>query len=413
MKFCHHQLDNGLDIVAEVNEQARSQALAFFVRTGSRDESDNNSGVSHFLEHMMFKGTAERSAEEVNRELDAIGSQSNAYTSEEQTVYYTAILPEYQDRGVDLISDMMRPALRTEDFETEKQVIVEEICMYDDQPPYGAHERCMQAFFGEHPLGRSVLGTVESVTALTPESMRAYFDLRYSPGNMVLVAAGKVDFDRLVEHAKTHCDAWQAVETSRNAPSTLGQSGVHLRVKESAIQQYAVQLSAAPPVEDESRFAARILATILGDESGSRLYWKLIESGRAEYAAMGAYEYAGAGVFLTYLGCAPDDAEENLACIREVFHEVHQEGITEDELLLAKSKITSSIVLGSERPSGRLFSVGNNWIQHGNHRTVQEAVDFYQAVTPSDIADLLAKYDLLASTTYLAGPLTEWEGATA
>jgi len=167
LEFRKHTLDNGLEIVAECSPKAYSQALAFFVNTGSRDESDEVAGVSHFLEHMMFKGTPNRTAADVNRELDEIGSQSNAFTSEEQTVYYAAVLPDYQEEAIDLLADMMRPSLRQDDFDTEKQVIIEEIAKYDDQPPFGAHEKCMALFFGNHRLGNSVLGTSDRMSTLT------------------------------------------------------------------------------------------------------------------------------------------------------------------------------------------------------------------------------------------------------
>src|SRR6476646_10151092 len=147
MPFRQHTLDNGLEIVAETSPDAYSSAYAFFVRTGARDETADVSGVSHFLEHMVFKGSANRSAAEVNRDLDDLSASSNAFTSEEQTVYYATTLPDDQEPILELLADMMRPALRQEDFDTEKQVILEEIAKYDDQPPYGAHETCMAAFF--------------------------------------------------------------------------------------------------------------------------------------------------------------------------------------------------------------------------------------------------------------------------
>ena len=155
--------------------------------------------MSHFLEHMMFKGTPTRSADDVNREFDEMGAHYNAFTNEENTVYYAAVLPEYQDRAVELLADILRPSLREEDFDTEKQVILEEIQMYEDQPPFGADEKCRAAFFGSHPLGRSVLGTAQSVADLPVAAMREYFDTRYSPGNIVLAAAGRIDFDALVD----------------------------------------------------------------------------------------------------------------------------------------------------------------------------------------------------------------------
>ena len=178
MEYRQHRLKNGLNILAECNPQAYTSAFGFFVRTGARDETSEISGVSHFLEHMVFKGTPNRSAAQVNLELDEMGSSSNARTGEESTIYHAAVLPEFQGQVVELLSDIMRPSLRIDDFETEKQVIIEEIKMYDDQPPYGGYERMMSEFFGKHPLGQSVLGTVDSVSGLTPESMMSYFKER-------------------------------------------------------------------------------------------------------------------------------------------------------------------------------------------------------------------------------------------
>ena len=174
MRFLHERLDNGLEIIAEATDGALSTSIGFFVRTGARDESDDLWGASHFLEHMVFKGTADLSADEINRRFDWMGASANAFTSEEDTVYHAAVLPSQQHEAVDLLARMMRPALREEDFSTEKLVILEEIRMYDDQPPFGADDRCRAAFFDGHPLARSVLGTVESIQALPVEAMRDY-----------------------------------------------------------------------------------------------------------------------------------------------------------------------------------------------------------------------------------------------
>src|SRR5215212_9620600 len=190
MEFRKHRLDNGLEIVAETNPDAYSMSVAFIVRTGSRDESDEVAGVSHFLEHMCFKGTPRRSADDVNREFDEIGAHYNAFTSEECTAYYASVLPEYQEPSVDILADILRPSLRPDDFNMEKKVILEEIQMYLDQPPFGMDDRIKQLHMGRHPLAKSVLGTSQSVGDLTAEQMRNYFDSRYSADNVFVVAAG-------------------------------------------------------------------------------------------------------------------------------------------------------------------------------------------------------------------------------
>jgi predicted Zn-dependent peptidase len=407
MLFRQHTLDNGLEIVAETSPDAYSAAYGFFVRTGARDETDEISGVSHFLEHMVFKGSANRTAAEVNRDLDDLSAGSNAYTSEEQTVYYATILPEDQEEMVELLADMMRPALRKDDFDTEKQVILEEIAKYDDQPPYGAHEKCMAAFFDNHPLGKSILGTPASVGSLARDQMLAYFEQRYSPKNMVLVAAGNVDFDSLVLQAQNYCGRWAMFEAPRAAPAAQPRHEFKVIHKPLAVQQYVVQLAAGPAATDPDRYAARLLTTVIGDDSGSRLFWELVDTGQAESASIGTQEYQGAGVYLTWLSCLPDLAAENLQRIAEIVQEAEADGITEEELEQAKNKVCAQIVLHSERPTNRLFSVGNSWIQRRQYKTVREAVDAYRAVTLTDIARVLQQYPLSRTATVAVGPLTE------
>lgn len=406
MKFRHHQLSNGLTIIAECNDAAYSTSLAFFVRTGSRDETPEISGVSHFLEHMVFKGTPRRSAADVNRELDELGSQSNAFTSEEQTVYYATVLPEYQDQIVDLLADIMRPSLREDDFEMEKQVIIEEIYKYDDQPPFGAHEKCMEAWFGDHTLAYNVLGNVDSVGGLTPQAMRGYFEKRYSPGNITLTACGNVDFDQLVASAEQHCGNWQPFTTARATPPVDGNAGRKHIAKESTHQQYAVQISSGPSATDPLRFAARLLAYALGDDSGSRMYWNLVDPGLAEYAGASSYEFDGTGILMSYLCCAPDDAEANLERMDLIQKEADESAITQSELDLVKSKVCSQIVRRSERPSSRLFAVGNNWLQRQNYTSVKEAIEAYQAVTLADIHQVLEAHPLSRTMTVSVGPST-------
>lgn len=404
MKFRTHTLDNGLQIVAECNEHAYSSSFAYFVRTGSRDEIPELAGVSHFLEHMVFKGTPRRSAADVNRELDELGSHSNAFTSEEQTVYYATVLPEYQDDVVDLLSDIMRPSLRLDDFESEKKVIIEEILKYEDQPPFGAAEKCMAAYFDTHPLANNVLGTVDSVGAMTPEGMRGYFQARYSPGNITLAACGNVDFDAFVAAATKHCGKWEPFSTDRNTERSVAQLGEQRIEKASAAQEYTMQISAAPSATDQQRFAARLLAYTLGDDGGSRLYWGLVDPGLAEYAGASPYEFDGDGIMMTYLCCGPEEAEANIDRIREIQAELDANGITEDELDLAKSKVCSQLVRRSERPSNRLFSVGNNWLLRKEHKTIKESIEAYQAVTLQDVQAVLEAYPLSKTMTVSVGP---------
>ena len=405
MTFCHHVLENGLEIVAELRPQAYSCAIAFFVRAGARDETPEVSGVSHFLEHMVFKGSTRRSAEQVNRELDELSVGSNAFTSEEQTVYFATTLPEDQGALVELLADMLRPALRPDDFETEKQVILEEIAKYDDQPPYGAHEKCLAAFFGEHPLGHSILGTTASISALSRQQMLDYFEQRYSPSNIVLAAAGRVDFEELVAQAAKYCGPWPRREAPRRYPQARPQAGFQVLHKPQAVQEYVVQLAPGPSARDDDRYPARLLAAIVGDDMGSRMFWELVDTGRAETATLGTQEFEDAGAFCTWMACLPDLAADNLKRIREILQQVRSEGVTEEELARAKSKVCAHLVLHAERSANRLFAVGSSWLIRRDYRTVREAVQRYQTVTLEDIQRVLARFDLVHAATVAVGPL--------
>ena len=405
VEFRRNQLDNGLEIVAEVNDEARSCSLGFFVRTGARDETDDVAGVSHFLEHMMFKGTPTRTAAQVNLEFDVLGADYNAFTSEEQTVYHASVLPEYQRRTTELLADMLRPSLRTEDFDTEKKVIIEEIRMYLDQPPFGADDLVRALHYGKHPLGRSVLGTVESIEALPVEKMRAYFERRYSPTNIVIAAAGKVDFDALVEDVQRYCHEWKRIDTDRDIARAVGERKFEVLHKPQSTQEYVIQVADAPASNDPDRYAAKLLAVILGDDSGSRFFWDLVDPGLAESASFSHHDGQGSGAFISYLACDPDLAADNLARLAKIYADVEAGGVTETELSQAKSKVNSRLVLSGERSRGRMFNVGGNWMQRREYRTIQDDMEAVDKLTVDDLAAVVRKWPITNNTTVVVGPL--------
>jgi predicted Zn-dependent peptidase len=224
LTFQHKQLPNGLDIVAEVNPDSHSFAAGLFVKTGSRDELPKLNGVSHFLEHMMFKGSEKYTWEDVNRIFDEIGARYNAFTSQEMTAYYANVLPEFTEQAVEHLSHLLRPAIRTSDFETEKKVILEEIAMYLDDPGHRLYEKLMEEHFKQHPLAMSVLGTADSITRLQRDEMANYFTSRYGPGNMVLSVTGQLDFDTIVKLAEKYMGHWPHVDAPRDQPLPLYQS---------------------------------------------------------------------------------------------------------------------------------------------------------------------------------------------
>ncbi len=407
MKFRQATLDNGLEIVAECNDAAHSLGVGFFVRTGARDETDDVAGVSHFLEHMVFKGTPRRSAEDVNREFDEIGAHYNAFTSEENTVYYASVLPEYQEASIDILADVLRPSLRDDDFNMEKKVIIEEIQMYADQPPFLMDDYIKELHFGRHPMARSVLGTVDSIDALRVDQMRSYFEARYAPGNVFVAAAGRVDFDALVKQVAERCSSWTPQEAPREKPPSRSTPAFKCVQKASSTQQYILQLADGPSSEDEDRYAAKLMAAMVGDDSGSRLYWELVDPGLAESASLGHYEYQGLGMLYTWVSCAPEDAADIFARLRGVQQLAESAGFTADELRRASSKLKARIVLGSERPRNRLFNVGGNWLQRREYRSVADDLAIVDAITLDDIHAVLAKYPLSRASTVTIGPLEE------
>jgi predicted Zn-dependent peptidase len=406
MTFRHERLDNGLEVIAETGPAALSTSVGFFVKTGSRDETDALWGTSHFLEHMIFKGTPDISGDEINRRFDRMGASVNAFTSEEDTVYYAIVLPDQQHEAVDLLARMMRPALREADFATEKLVILEEIRMYDDQPPFGADERCRAAFFAGHPLARSVLGSVESIQALPVEAMRDYHRRRYAPDNLVLAATGAVDFPALVESARRLCGPWEPLPApERLVPPPPPAASLQHVVRPAATLEYAVRMSAGPDERSPDRFAAKLLATVLGDASGSRLYWELVDPGAAEQASLHHHEFLDAGLFVTQLSCDAADVDELLSRILEVYASATDRGIAAAEFEQARNKVASRIVLSGERPRRRLFEVGGEWAHARVHRSVADALRIVESLTLDDLHRVAATWPLAGpAATVLAGP---------
>jgi predicted Zn-dependent peptidase len=371
-------LSNGLEVIGETSPQARSVALGFFVRTGARDETPEVSGVTHFLEHMVFKGTPHRTAFDVNRDFDRIGAHYNAFTSEENTVFYAAVLPEYLAQAVDILADILRPSLRVEDFDVEKEVIVEEIKMYEDQPMWSAYDRAKQV----------------------------YFERRYVAPNITVAAAGHFDWRELVRLVGGRCGGWETGPAGRKGVRPAPGSGAFEVVPKATVtQEHVILISPGPSVTSPLRYAADTLALVVGDDSGSRLYWGLIDPGLADSADMSFHEYQGTGSFYTSFSCEPGAAQKDLGIVHRVLHGVQQDGITEEELRQAKSKILSRVVRGSERPMGRMQAIGMTWTYQHRYRTVDEELKAYDAVTRKGVGRLLERYPVGGVTTLALGPL--------
>lgn len=409
MPFHTHTLANGLTVLGETLPTSRSVAVSFTLKTGSRDETAAEAGVSHFLEHMVFKGTPTRSAAEVNLAFDRIGASdhTNAATGEETTEYYTAVLPEYLPDAVDVLADMLRPSLREEDFVTEKEVILEEIKMYEDSPGAMAWDYAKEAYYAGHPLGNSVLGTTASITALTAGQMRAYFDRRYVGPNTVAVVAGNFDWPAFVALVEAKCGHWPGTPAGRDrVTEAAGAGGVHNIARPDATQQHVLVMAPAPPADSLLRYPAAVLALAVGDYTGSRLYWQLVDPGRVESASFLTDFNHGAGLAAATFSGDPGTAQEDLDTVREVLEEVQKNGVTDDELQQAKNKIASRIVRYAERPTGRMRAIAGAWVATGEYADVDRELARYDAVSAADVRGYLDRYPLTAHTVVGYGPVT-------
>jgi predicted Zn-dependent peptidase len=403
LKFHSHILSNGLHILAEENHDAHSFAAGLFVRTGSRDEDPALAGVSHFLEHMMFKGSAQYTWEDVNRIFDEMGARYNAFTTPEMTAYYANVLPEFTARAVEHLSHLLRPAIRQADFDTEKKVILEEIAMYLDDPGHRIYESLMEAHFGEHPLSRSVLGTAQTVQSLRRDEMAEYFGRRYGPGNMVLSASGKLDFGRLLELAEQYCGAWPASAAQR-ATSTPAYRGTRREMTDPKLnRQYTMAMTPGPSAQDERRFAARVLSDVIGDAEGSRFYWSLVDNAIAEEADFGFDAHDGCGSFLISLVTEPDRAEKALAIALDELQKIKQD-LKADEVERAKNKIACSIVLQGEAPMGRMRAIAGQWVYNGEYRSLEQDMKTLEGVTIEKLRDLMADFPFDPMTIISLGP---------
>ena len=405
MQFYEHQLPNGLTIIAELTSSVHSVAAGFFVRTGARDETKSISGVSHFLEHMAFKGNHQYSADDMNRIFDEIGAQYNASTGEDVTSYYAAVLPEYLTTTMEMLAALMQPALRQDDFDKEKIVILEEIGMYEDMPSFTAYDNVMATHFSGHPLGQCILGTNESVTALTAEQMRRYHHQQYSAASITLAIAGNTEFQFVRELVEQYCSSIPAGTCQRRLPAFEPQTRNRFIVKENSGHQHVMQMGVAPPAPDPLRFAAELLAVIVGDDSGSRIFWDVVYPGHADAAELGYNEYDGVGTWMTYLSCHPEQTSENLQRMQKIFDKVNNDGVTEDELEQARNKVASRIVLRGERPMGRLSSLGGNWLYRGEYSSVADDLETIREINGRQMKLLLERYPLNVNTTVGVGPL--------
>jgi predicted Zn-dependent peptidase len=410
--FHTHRLSNGLQIVGQPMPDFESVAVSYYVQTGSRDEPDPSiAGVSHFLEHMVFKGTQTLDWQQITLEFNKIGAELNAFTSHESTVYYARVLGEYLNRAIDLLSDMMYPRLAESDFETEKEVIVNEIARSEDQPYNITYRRMMQTYFGNHPLGHDVLGSRESIRGMKIEQMRNYWYRRYAANNLILSVAGNFDWNHIVELAEQHCSNWRTGEAGRVVTPYEPPHAIHnILVDKKLKQQIMILAMPAVDVKDPDYYAAVLGGSILGDSDGSRLYWNIHQKGLAESASAGIWAMEGAGIMLMEANTTPEEAPRVLKLLRAELDSLLDDGVFEDELRRAKDKWISGLVLSSESTFSRMRSLANDWVTEGRLVSVEEEIGRIEKVTREDVMRALHRFPMREKQVLTTlGPLGETE----
>jgi predicted Zn-dependent peptidase len=354
---------------------------------------------------MLFKGTEKLSTFEVNEAFDRTGALFNAFTGEENTVFYAAVLPEYLVEVTRLWIELMRPALRNEDFDIEKNVIKEEIAMYDDLPHYDVMEKCRGLHFDNHPCGNSVLGSDESITNLTAEQMRDYFLSRYVPNNMVVAFAGNFNWEQICSVVENSCEKWQKQTAPRKLEDSTGSKKMERIEKSNLAREHICLMSPAVPAQDPRRFAAALMATIIGDDVGSRFFWELVDKALAEEATMQFAAMDGTGIFCSYLNCSSENVGKVLDTVKSIFASLSKSGVTENEMKTAKNKILSALVIKNELPMGRLIDLGANWIYLQQYRTIEDDISAIKAVTVDDVQTLIEQFDPGNFTQLSMGPV--------
>ncbi len=401
--FHHHQLSNGLTVIGEVNSDAHTAAVGFFVKTGSRDEDPAMMGVSHFLEHMMFKGTDRRTADDVNCEFDELGANYNAYTTQEDTVFFAQVLPQCLPPVVDLLADILRPSLRSDDFDMEKKVILEEIGMYEDQPQWRLQDALIETHFGAHPLAHRVLGTLQTVGELNLQQMRAYFDHRYSADNITVAAAGNLQFDQFVQDITVATESWVPTEAMRQYADPQPIDYAQSLVDPKLTRHYGALIWPGPASQDDQRYAAAVWADVLGDTDGSRLYWNLIDPGLADEADISLAAQDQLGSFVAFFSCDPERAEQVEVILLSTLDD-YVSSIDVGEIERVKNKIATDATVRGENSAGRMRGLGHQWTYLGRYIPLTDEIKRLMDVTVDDVRQVVTDWPFRPRTIMRLGP---------
>jgi len=386
-------LDSGLRVVTEALPELRSVTIGAWVGTGSRDETDVQSGASHFLEHLLFKGTADRSAREIAEAVESVGGEMNAFTGQEETVFYVRVPDAHLDVAVEILSDVLwRPAFRSDEVDSERQVILEEIGMRDDTPDDLVHDVFAGALFPGHALGRSVLGTDSSIEVMPRDDIASYHAAHYRPGNIVIAAAGNLSHDRLIERLAPRVPALDGDRPARAIDGFAAAKPITV-VERPTEQAHVVVGMRAIPQLDPDRYALTVLNQALGGGMSSRLFQEVREERGLAYSV---FSYRGAfadtGMLAVYAGTSPERVHETLEVVdAELDRLVTEGGLPTRELDAAKGHLKGSIAMSLETSSSRMRRLGRAELIEGEIPSLDEIVARIDAVESDDVARVVER----------------------
>jgi predicted Zn-dependent peptidase len=382
-------LPNGLRIITEDMPSSRSIAIGCWVDTGSRDEVGAEAGASHFLEHLLFKGSERLSAQQIAEAFDAVGAQHNAFTSKEYTCYWARMRDADAGIGIGILAEMLRsPAFRQEEIDSERHVVLEEINMNEDDPTDVAHEEFVRALWAGHPLSPPILGSRESILGMSRDTIAGYWGRRYSPRSTVIAAAGRVDHAELVALVTEVLGEWDGSEVGRSLTEPGLTPAVALRTKDTE-QAHLVLGGAGLRRDDKRRFAHLVVDHVLGSGMSSRLFREIRELRGLAYAVHSfRMPFAETGAFAVYVGTTPHQAAEVLQLVRSELDRLMADGLTPDELVRAKGHVKGSLALSMEDAASRMNRLGRHELTGMEHLSVDEIVARVEAVTAGDVLDV-------------------------
>jgi len=398
----------GIRLVTETMPDVHSVAVAYWVGTGSRDEPGELAGASHFLEHLLFKGTERRTAAAIAEALDEVGGDCNAFTTKEYTTFYIRLLSDHLALGLDILSDIMwAPALRPPEIEAERTVILDEILMHADEPSDLASERWQAALFPAHPLGRDTLGTASSVQRITRDDIADFFALHYRPSNIVVSAAGDCTHDEVAEALEGRFAGLRG--GAAPARSRPGPDGVALEVvRRDTEQAHLVYGARSVSRFDDRRWALAVLNQVLGGGLSSRLFQKVREQRGLAYSVWSERAaYQDAGSLAVVVGTAPDHVDEVLRIVNEELELLATGGITERELAVAKGNLRAEMLLSGEDSGARMSRIGASLLLHGEVLTVDEVLARIESVDRAQVLDVAAQWVQAPRTMSAVGPFDE------